>query len=118
MNRKQIVVVFLCLNLLLAYGAWMVIRSSHEPSLIGQVSLDGSIESVMLLYPNRTTRYVLDQPFRILRDGHVEMSRIEDDSTIQGKEHEPVVRLDLNIRGQRVIIFARIKDGPIEGLRP
>jgi hypothetical protein len=109
-KRRHIGVAGICLSIpVLAYLAWWVIPISDAPSLTPEVLLDGEIESVMLLYRDRTTRYVLDQPLRVLRDGRVEMSRVEHDNAIQGREDEPVVRLDLNVRGQHVVIFARLK---------
>ena len=108
--RSRIGVAGICLGIpVVAYLAWWVIPVSRAPSLTPEVSFDGKIESVMLLDRGLTTRYVLDQPFRVLRDGRVEMSRVEDDDAIQGRVDEPIVRLDLNVRGEHVVIFARIK---------
>jgi hypothetical protein len=109
-KQRHIAVAGICLSIpVFAYLAWWMIPISHAPSPTPGVLLDGKIESVMLLYHDRTTRYVLDQPLRVLRDGRVELSRVEDHNAIQGREDEPVVRLDLNVRGQHVVIFARIK---------
>ena len=59
-----------------------------------------AVESVMVMDPNTTT-YVLDPPFRVLRAGRVTLTRPDDVATL------PVVRVDLTIDGEHVVVFAR-----------
>jgi hypothetical protein len=61
------------------------------------------VEAVMVMDPNPTT-YKLDAPFRVLRGGRVTLTRHEETATL------PVVRVDLNIDGEHVVIFTRRRE--------
>lgn len=54
----------------------------------------------MILDPNATV-YRLERPYRVIREGEVTVTN--DDEAISF----PVVRLDLNIDGEHVVVFAR-----------
>jgi hypothetical protein len=73
-----------------------VLGSSREPF----VDHRWEIEAVTVMDPNPTT-YRLEQPFRVLRRGQVTFSHHEDPARL------PVVRLDMNIDGEHVVVFAR-----------
>jgi hypothetical protein len=62
------------------------------------------VESVMLLDPATTTTYALAPPFRVIRDGRVTVARRDEISS--GR----VVRVDLTIEGEPVILFTRIRE--------
>jgi hypothetical protein len=60
------------------------------------------VESVMVLDAN-ATKFALEPPFRVLRGGRVTLSRPEESRTL------PVVRVDLNIDDEHIIVFARVR---------
>jgi hypothetical protein len=60
------------------------------------------VESVMIVGACPTT-YNLDPPFRVLRGGRVTLDRRAEDPTL------PVVRVDLTIDGEHVVVFARLR---------
>jgi len=61
------------------------------------------VEAVTVLDPNPTT-YKLDRPFRVLRGGEVTYSRREETAPL------PVVRVDLTIDGEHVVVFTRRRE--------
>jgi hypothetical protein len=58
------------------------------------------VDSVMVMDPN-VTQYKLDEPYKVFRDGRVTFSRQEETAPL------PVLRLDLTIDGEHVVIFTR-----------
>jgi hypothetical protein len=60
-----------------------------------------AVDSVMLLDEATTTTCVLAPPFRVVRGSRVTMSRLDEEPTL------PVVRVDLTIDGEHVMIYAR-----------
>ena len=79
--------------------AGYVVRPSHEP--FGDRRCE--VDSVTVIDPN-VTQYRLDEPFKVLRDGQVTFRREEDTAPL------PVVRVDLTIDGEHVIIFTRRRE--------
>ena len=61
------------------------------------------VEAVTVLDPNATT-YKLEPPFRVLRGGRVTVLRQEEAALL------PVVRVDLTIDGEHVVIFTRRRE--------
>jgi hypothetical protein len=61
------------------------------------------VEAVTVLDPNATT-YKLEPPFRVLRGGRVTEHRHEEAAPL------PVVRVDLIIDGEHVVVFTRRRE--------
>ena len=62
-----------------------------------------TVESVMLLDEPACASYVLNPPFRVIRDGRVTLSRTEAPSPL------PALRVDFTVDGQHVTLFSRVR---------
>ncbi len=62
-----------------------------------------AVESVMLLSESTTATYHLDPPLRVVRGGRVTFSRPTEGPAL------PVVRVDLTIDGEHVMVFAPLR---------
>ncbi|HEY1376372.1 MAG TPA: hypothetical protein VGF55_06235 [Gemmataceae bacterium] len=95
------------LAVIAAAAAGLVLaRSAREP-------FDGSewsVESVMVLDEGGPAAvHRLRPPFRVLRDGRLTLCRPDENPTV------PVVRVDLTIDGEPVVVFARLRPPPAAG---
>lgn len=79
--------------------AGYLVRAPREPFADRRCE----VESILVIDPN-VTQYRLDEPFKVLRDGQVTFKREEDAAPL------PVVRVDLTIDGEHVIIFTRRRE--------
>jgi hypothetical protein len=61
------------------------------------------VESVMVLEEATTTKYKLDAPYRVIRDGGTTFQR--DD----GPPRTPVIRVDLTVDGEHVVMFTHLR---------
>jgi hypothetical protein len=96
-----------CLAVVAAAAAGLALaRAAREP-------FDGpewTVESVMVFEESgATATRRLRPPFRVLRDGRVTLHRPDENPTL------PVVRVDLTIAGEPVIVFARLRPPPAAG---
>ncbi len=88
----------LCAAAVAATAGLILARGPREP-------FDGAgwdVESVMVMNPGPTV-YRLDPPFRVLRGGRVTLRRAEEATRL------PVVRIDLTIDGEHVVVFCRLR---------
>ena len=88
----------LCLTVVAGMAGYVVLAAPREPFADGW-----EVEAVMVMDPNPTT-YKLDAPYRVLRGGRVTYSRPEETAPL------PVVRVDLNVDGEHVVVFTRRRD--------
>jgi hypothetical protein len=96
-NLRQVA----CLSVVAAAACVVLAHAPPEP--FGGAGW--TVEAVMVLDPNPTT-YRLDPPFRVLRGGAVTFRRDEEAATL------PVVRVDLTVDGEHVVVFTRLRPGP------
>ena len=81
------------------YVGFAPIMTPREPFAEGR----WEVESVMVLDPATTTTYKLGPPIRVIRDGDVTFRR-------EGEAgRPPVVRVDLTIDGEHVVMFTRVR---------
>jgi hypothetical protein len=89
----------LCLTAVAAMAGYVLLAPAAREPFDGRA---WAVESVMVLDPNPTT-YRLAEPFRVLRDGRVTVRQSEAEAPL------PVVRVDLTIDGEHVVVFARLR---------
>lgn len=82
------------------YASFAPVPPSPDPFAHG----GWKVESVMLLDPATTTTYALAEPFRVIRDGNVTVTRPLDTRA------DRVIRVDLTIEGESVILYTRLRE--------
>ena len=88
-----------CLAPIAVMAGYVALAAPKEPF----AERDWEVEAVMVMDSSPTT-YKLDAPFRVLRGGRVTYSRAEETTPL------PVVRVDLNIDGEHIVVFTRRRE--------